>query len=288
MKISASQKKFLKKWFIEGQLIFLGRPLYKITLAIELAVCRFTDFLKPAKQNSNGSILEELTIIIKTFERPKILHRLVDSIRRLYPDLQIIVTDDSRQPIPISGVQTFFLPYNCGISQGRQEALKHVKTKYVLVVDDDYIFYRRTQLLPSLLALEKYPEIDIIGGERVDLPFFTTNDYSDSFLFPSSKAATWPAGTKIGGLPVYNKVANFFIARTERIRTVGWDARFKRRDHADFFSRAKGLLTTVFNADMKCLHAKTFFDSSYMNNVRKNILNDRIFLEHKSTQIKKD
>ena len=66
-----------------------------------------------------------------------------------------------------------------------------------------------------------------------------------------------PPGSFINGLPVYNKVANFYIGRTERIRLVGWNPALKRLDHADFFTRALGILTTVFNPNLKCLHAQT-------------------------------
>ena len=36
-------------------------------------------------------------------------------------------------------------------------------------------------------------------------------------------------------------------------------------DHADFFTRALGVLTTVFNPDLRCLHARTPFDAEYMS-----------------------
>jgi hypothetical protein len=35
-------------------------------------------------------------------------------------------------------------------------------------------------------------------------------------------------------------------------------------EHADFFARAAGVLTTVFNPGLKGLHARTPFDSTYM------------------------
>jgi len=35
-------------------------------------------------------------------------------------------------------------------------------------------------------------------------------------------------------------------------------------DHADFFTRAYGVLTTVFNSDLICYHAKTPFNKHYM------------------------
>ena len=66
-------------------------------------------------------------------------------------------------------------------------------------------------------------------------------------------------------MAVYDKIANFFIARTESIKKVGWDPRLKRLDHADFFTRCKGVLTSAFDPTWKVLHAKTPFDSVYMD-----------------------
>jgi len=73
-----------------------------------------------------------------------------------------------------------------------------------------------------------------------------------------------PVGSNISGLPVYDKVANFFICRTDRIKEVGWDTKLKKLEHADFFTRAKGVLLTVYNENLACLHASTPFDKKYM------------------------
>ena len=74
-----------------------------------------------------------------------------------------------------------------------------------------------------------------------------------------------PYGSSIGGMAVQDKVANFYIGRTESIRRVGWDDRIKRLDHADFFTRAMGVLTSVFNPEFKVLHAQTPFNKIYMD-----------------------
>ena len=34
------------------------------------------------------------------------------------------------------------MPYDSGISAGRNEGLRHVTTKYVLLLDDDLVFFR--------------------------------------------------------------------------------------------------------------------------------------------------
>lgn len=53
------------------------------------------------------------------------------------------------------------------------------------------------------------------------------------------------------------------MARTERGQVM-WDEKLKRVEHADFFTRAKGELVTVYNEQMKVLHARLFFNKKYL------------------------
>jgi glycosyltransferase involved in cell wall biosynthesis len=254
-----------QRWLVYGKPRVIGKPLYAFIIAAELAAERGLDALHPRRRpNDRSLVAENLTAIVKTFERPKVVKRLIASIKRQYPELKIIVVDDSRQPIEIDGVQMVALPFDSGVSAGRNEGLRHVSTRYVLNLDDDFVFYRHTDLDTALSLIEQHVQIDIMGGEQLDLPLFEKFNYRQAALHPTRALATHPPGSTIGGLPVYDKVPSFFIARTDRIRLVGWDPNIKRLDHADFFTRAKGVLTTVFNAKMKCLHARTPFDTTYM------------------------
>ena len=270
-----------QRWFVYGKLRFIGQPLYTSMIAAELVAARALDDLRPRrKPNDQSPILENLTAIIKTFERPKILRRLLASIKRLYPELKIIVADDSRQPIELDDVQVIALPYDSGIAAGRNAGLKQAATKYVLILDDDFVFYRATQLESALLTMEQHSEIDIMGGEVIYLPLFKKLGYRHEFIFPTEALPTQLPGSRIAGLPVYDKVPNFFIARAERLQIVGWDPNLKKLEHADFFTRAKGVLTTVFNAELKCLHARTPFDSAYMQH-RNDIASSEAILDEK-------
>jgi glycosyltransferase involved in cell wall biosynthesis len=201
---------------------------------------------------------------VKTFERPHILRRLVGSIKRLYPTLGIVVVDDSRKPTRLAGVETIDMPYDSGISAGRNEGLKHVTTPYVLVLDDDVVFYRRTRLAAALALMERHSEIDIMGGQLVDLPLLHARPVPAGAIFSTDAKPVVPLGSSVGGLEVVDKVSTFYVARRDRLALVPWDPELKRIDHADFFTRALGVLVTVFNPDLKCLHARTPFDAEYM------------------------
>jgi hypothetical protein len=231
----------------------------------------------PPEREATARLAAEVTGLIKTFERPYALRRLVDSVRRFYPQLPLIVVDDSRQPAALPGVTTINLPFDSGVSAGKNEGLRHVATTYVLMLDDDFVFYRQTRLEAALPILEANQEIDILGGTVVDLPLHRVTDYRREALFSTTAAAKHALGSLIGGLPVYDKVPNFYLARTERLQRVGWDERLRRVDHADFFARAWGVLTTVYMTKLRCLHAKTRFDAYYMQ-YRTDVLADQQLL----------
>lgn len=257
-------KRLLRRLFINGRGRVVGKALYTGSVATELGIQRFADWLVPRAKTDQSYLADNLTAIVKTFERPALLARLVSSIRRTYPGLSIIVVDDSRDPISLRGVETVILPFNSGLGAGRNAGLDLVKTPYTLVLDDDYVFYRKTRLIEALKMLIDEPRIDIMGGARVDLPFYRVVDYSKIGLFPSPAMPVLPHGSFLAGLPVQGKVANFFIARTESLRKVMWDGNLKKTEHADFFTRAKGQLVTVYNKKMRVLHARTFFDDGYL------------------------
>ena len=258
--------------------MFIGKPLFTGMVTVELMWERFLDSFVP-KPYGSPLVDKDLTAVIKTFERPEALKRLVKSIRRFYPFMQIVVVDDSQVPSHLEGVRTIVMPYDSGVSTGRNRALAAVETKYMLLLDDDFVFYRKTDLEPAMKMMQMQQEIDIMGGMVVNLPLFTVTDYSRSGLHKTSASAVKEVGSTIGGLPVYDKVPNFYIGRTERLKRVGWDERIKRLDHADFFTRAKGVLTTVFNPHFKVLHAQTPYDKSYMEKRNDDAADRRLLYE---------
>ncbi len=95
-----------------------------------------------------------------------------------------------------------------------------------------------------------------------------------------SSSPIYPKGTVIDGLKVFEKCANFFVARTDKLREVGWDPQLKRLDHADFYTRAFGRLVTVFDPEIELLHTPTHFDRHYLK-IRHNYSQDAIALNRR-------
>ena len=248
---------------LEGPWRSIAAAAHGFAIARELELERLLDRRAPAPPTEEP-LLRRCTALIKTFERPRVVRRLVASIRRRYPSLAIIVADDSHVPVALDGVITVAMPYDSGVAAGRNEALARAHTEYVVMLDDDYVFFRGTRLGSALKLMEEHPEIDIMGGRVIELPLRRRRRLPEGEIFTTPAVPRTPLGSQVAGLRVVDKVPTFFVARRERLRLVGWDPRLKRTDHADFFTRALGTLTTVFNPDLECLHARTPFDRHYM------------------------
>ena len=46
-----------------------------------------------------SEIAQQITVAIKTFERPELVTRAVSSLRKIHPKIRVIIADDSKKPI---------------------------------------------------------------------------------------------------------------------------------------------------------------------------------------------
>ncbi|XP_038138920.1 beta-1,4 N-acetylgalactosaminyltransferase 1-like isoform X3 [Cyprinodon tularosa] len=108
-------------------------------------------------QSEGYNITSLVTIATKTFLRYDKLKDLIDSIRQFYPTVTIVIADDNEHPQPVTGphIEQYIMPFGKGWFAGRNLAVSQVSTKYVLWVDDDFIFTANTQLEKMVDILEK-------------------------------------------------------------------------------------------------------------------------------------
>lgn len=191
--------------------------------------------------------MTQLTAIIKTFERPDSVKLLVKSIRQFYPTLPIIIADDSRQPVELRSAEVHPLPFDVGLSAGRNYLLRQVKTPYFLLCDDDFEFTRDTKIPLLLTRIRK--GFDIVSGRVNGQDYHGTLEVVGETLHYRSKSR----GRKYG-FPTYDMTWNFFIGKTEKVKAIGWDERLKLAEHTDFFLRAKGLLTISHCTQVNVAH----------------------------------
>ena len=267
--LTKKQKDFFYRELAFGRFRWIARPAYEALVGLELLWHRIEDFFQDLFHGRDKSDVSEVTAIIKTFERPYAVKRLVRSIKRRYPDLKIIVVDDSRETVSMEGVKMIRMPYNTGISIGRNRALDETESRYFLLLDDDFVFSRRQKIGEWVDFMESHPQVDILGGRCIDLPLYIEHDFHDMPLFRSDQTPKIEPGTRLDyhgpdRYVVANKVQNFFLGRTETVREVKWKPELKTMEHTDFFTRACGRLTTVYHSGMRILHAKTPFDIEYL------------------------
>ena len=260
-----------------------GRPLrvaYRAATASALVAVRGIDRLaaSPADPGERAESVRTVTMAVKTFKRPDVARRLVRSARTVF-DGRIVVADDSPAPMSFADplVDVIAMPFNSGVSVGRNAALDAVDTEFVLVTDDDLVFTAATDVDAARRRLQAYPEIDVVGFVRVELPRWMAYDFGPDALFGGHREPLRSWGALVGGLPVRLKIEQTYLARTEAIRRVRWDPQIRMVDHADFFSRAAGEIVVVLDPAIRAYHARTPFDPEYTR-YRLDIAPDQAYL----------
>uniref|UniRef100_A0A8D0GQI1 Beta-1,4 N-acetylgalactosaminyltransferase n=1 Tax=Sphenodon punctatus TaxID=8508 RepID=A0A8D0GQI1_SPHPU len=205
-----------------------------------------------------------VTIATKTFLRYDKLRVLITSIRKFYPSVTIIIADDSQNPERIEGthIEQYFMPFGKGWFAGRNLAISQVATKYVLWVDDDFIFTPRTKVEKLVDVLEK-TSLDLVGGAVREISGFTTT-YRQRISVQAGGDEGDCLHTRQGyhhlieGFPscvVTDGVINFFLARTDKVLQVGFDPRLSRVAHLEFFIDGLGILHVGSCSDVVVDHA---------------------------------
>lgn len=198
-----------------------------------------------------------VTITTKTFLRYHKLRLLIKSIRQYYPDIKIIVADDSEVPEKIieENVEHYIMPFGKGWFAGRNLAISQVTTKYYLWVDDDYLFTENTKIEKLLDVLER-TNLDMVGGS------VKGDTYSFQLLYEQGDDGDclhlrYGSFHKLEGFPncvVTSGVVNFYLAHTDKSRHVGYDPLLQRVAHSEFFVDGLGILLVGSCSDVSVGH----------------------------------
>ena len=250
------------------------RPLYYAIASFEYAFFNGVWFLQgyrfPNKQEQK-LVRDNVTFIFKSFERQGMSRQLCANISRYYPDVQIVVADDSRKPLSVNrkNVTVIHLPYNSGLSVGIDAALRQVKTSFLVRLDDDELLTRRSNIHGELQFLREHPEIDLVGFGIMTA--IRCREAKKNFeIYKREPILNPPRPHKIqhmteldDGHLALNKVFNLYIARTDLVRKVGFDPNIRMADHSDFFWRASGIIASAAALDTVVWHRHNPFDRKY-------------------------
>lgn len=203
-------------------------------------------------------IYNNITIITKTFKRYNCINRLLASIKKYYPKISIIVSDDNENPIELNGCTQIIMPFDSGLAAGRNASLSKVNTKYFVLIDDDMEFIQQTTLYKMLDILDNNP-IDIIGGKINGVEFqgsFET--YNGIIRHVANKVVEY-----INDIPIFHIIPNFFMGDTQKIKYMGgWDEQFKiGGEHGDFMVRCMDNIKIGYCKDVVINHKHETYDN---------------------------
>ena len=230
-------------------------------------------------------VRENVTVIFKSFERQKMAKRLYENLQKYYPGVRVVIADDSRKPLDLKGdsLTIVQLPFNSGLSYGLNQALERVDTPYVMRMDDDELLTVRTRLGKQVEFLERYSEIDIVGfcvltAIRCQNPDEAVSEFTRFSMKDAPKPLLIPHMTRVDGNHfVMGKVPNVYVARTDKIRSIGWDSNIRMMDHQDFFWRASGNLVTTIALGTAVFHYHNPFDRYYQR-FRQDVSGDKEYI----------
>ena len=197
-----------------------------------------------------------LTIGIKTFCRPttldECLHILFSTNDVYYP---IIIADDSlpeykMQNLKIiekyknkTSIEVIDLPFDSGLSKGRNAIVSKCDTKYIMVLDDSRTFTRDLDVCNMINFLEEHDDYHLLcgvindrnGNNRKYCALFDSINIIDNIININTKPVTKITGTKFNNIEETNIGVNVFIAKTECLLNVKWNNELKIGEHEIFF-----------------------------------------------------
>jgi glycosyltransferase involved in cell wall biosynthesis len=200
-----------------------------------------------------------VAIGIKTFMREESLFRTIDSIEKYFPfPYKLYIADDSEisdekeyryQQLEIQGHMIIRLPFNSGLSHGRNMIIRKVKEDYILMMDDDILLANSESIERMKTILDSKDDIGLCasmiysengnpyGGKCYSRGLRLEIDRGVLFRHRSTRKLS-----KVDGI-LFNyadQVVNFFLAKTQVFKDICWDERIKiEYEHIDFFLNLK-------------------------------------------------
>lgn len=211
-------------------------------------------------------------ILIKSFLRFKKLAKLIDSISQLYPTCVVRIADDSGDSEerdafiaalrPEIRINFYKLPFNRGISAGRNFLLRTVEKPYFVILDDDTRFFDKTCLekLENVLSADSCGII--AGGDYLNFGTTPKGFYGDIKVTKSyfqvrryGECAPRKLVEGIETIPC-RFTDNFFMGKTALFRKYDsyWDERLKINENVPFFLRIPRKLNLYFVPSVQVLH----------------------------------
>ncbi|KAA5541833.1 glycosyltransferase [Roseiconus nitratireducens] len=194
---------------------------------------------------TSSASMPSITFGITTFNRPRLLRRLIESIRTRYPHVRILVADNGSQHATLpDDVQVLHLPFDCGLSRARNALIDALETEFLLVLEDDFQFTDETDIEPLWRVLRSDPEIGVAGGAIRGCDGRVTCYALDIEVCRTTmrvREAPHRIAVTPCGIPyrLCDMVWNFALFRREMLREHRWVDALKIGEHCPFFYEVK-------------------------------------------------
>ena len=193
---------------------------------------------------------DNIAHIIPTYERPAVAQRLVNSIRRHYPDANIYICDDSKYPATYDKAVNIKSPaYDIGLSAKRNLLVRRTSEPYVFVWDDDYICTEDTSVELFYQLIQEVDELGIVGGNwtmgNKRTSWFAgwalPNGPIRKHVPPSETFISTPLGIDVARWHRVQFLPNWLLADRRTLQACPWDEELKLQEHIEFFTRLAAL-----------------------------------------------
>jgi hypothetical protein len=195
------------------------------------------------------------TIGITSFYREPLTKRLVESIRKFYPDIKIMVCDDSDTEFDWAfdlRVVDYHLPFDSGLSAKRNFLVNKCETEFIYLLDNDYIFTYETDIGRAEELISDY---DILG--------LATKEHGTELIYKGKFITQDSEVTYIRSDTEYHFVGNHFLARTDSLRLYPWDTELKMGEHFAYFYEYKDKLKIGYTHEVSAEHQHGEVNESY-------------------------
>lgn len=254
----------------------------------------------PEKSRPMPEKQAEIAIGIKTFLREKSLFETLDAIEKYFPyPYRLYIADDGGTTdekdyrygkLQAKGHEIIRLPFNCGISVGRNEIIKRITEDYLLMMDDDIVLQDSESVKHMKSVLDSSDDIGICSGILTarNGEYIGNENYQKGLRFELDRGLLfrYPAHREIhkadGSMYVFaDQVVNFFLAKRAVFNDAKWDNRIKVEwEHIDFFlTLQKTRWKAVACLDAKAVHLNPINDPTY-NYYRRSVTNQYFFQKH--------
>lgn len=208
------------------------------------------DVPDPVLKRESDRIRTEITIGIVAFRRPDAVVKQVESIRRFYPQVSILIVDNGDKPADVArfeNVRYVTIAFDSGLSASRNCLIDHLQTPYLMLCDDDFVWTDDTDLEKLIDVLDAEPSVGVAGASLIEATpgGLRHRHWAQDLVLAGDVLESRPLSSPLKQTPrgaryqLCDTVMNFALFRSEMLADHRWIDELKMSEHVEYFWRVK-------------------------------------------------